>query len=91
MLGCDKITLPDNYAALHNIPIVPWRKPGSWELAYGNLEALHSLPKDKFVVMGLHGPFSMGKDLDDAYMVMQKMENTAQMAYLYNTYTAAVK
>lgn len=91
MLGRDKLVLPDNFAALHSIPIVPWQQPGSWPLAYGNLDALRALPKDKFCIMGLHGPFTMGTDLYDAYMVMQKVENAAQMAYLYETYTATVK
>ena len=91
MLGKEHVTLPDNFAAVRDIPVVSWQKPGSWDLAYGNLEALRKLPKDKFCIMGLHGPFVIGKDLTDAYMIMQKIENSCQMAYLYNTYTAVVK
>ncbi len=90
MLGVKAIRLPDNFAGARNIPIVPWVKPGTWDIAYGNVEALKSCPKDKFVVMGLHGLLTVGRDLEDAFLIQEKIESSAQAAYLYQTYTRIV-
>ncbi|MDR1765893.1 MAG: class II aldolase/adducin family protein [Lachnospiraceae bacterium] len=87
LLGVDAIRLPEHYAGAKVIRIVPWAEAGTWELAYGNVDALKG-SWSKSVVMGCHGSLTTGVDLEDAYMKQEQMEHAAKVAYLYKTYTA---
>ena len=62
-----------------SVPIVPYAKPGSWELADTINEAMEQGP---YVIMGGHGPLTVGNTLDQAIMFSEMIEHSAKIAYL---------
>ena len=62
------------------VPIVPFKPYGTWELAYGNSEALKESKSG--VIMGEHGPLTVGKDLVSAWMAHEMLEHVCHAAYL---------
>lgn len=61
------------------VPVAPYRTPGSQELADGTLEVLGSGPA---VLMAQHGLITVGDDLGGAYLVTLAVEQCARVACL---------
>jgi len=69
---------------LRQITIAPYARYGTWELA----DTINEPLKDKpFVILGSHGPLTVGKDLDEALMLMEAIEHSAKLSYLAHLYS----
>lgn len=62
-----------------SVPIAPYEKPGSVELAESIVSAMEKGP---YVIMGGHGPLTVGNSLDQALMFSEMIEHSAKIAYL---------
>lgn len=60
------------------IPVSPYYRPGTPELAKGVAE---TLKKADMALMEKHGAIGVGKTLDDAYLAVQYIEEVAQIYY----------
>ena len=73
----------DELIGPRQIPITPYAKFGTWELADTINEPMRDIP---FVILGHHGPLTVGKDLDEAFMLMEAIEHSAKISYLLQLY-----
>jgi len=62
-----------------SVPIAPFAKPGSWELAESIVPAMEQGP---VVILGSHGLLTVGATLDAAFMLTEIVEHSAQVAIL---------
>ena len=67
------------FIGMKSVPIAPFAKPGSRELADSIIPAMEKGP---CVIMQSHGPLTVGKTLDEAFMLMEMLEHSAKVAYL---------
>lgn len=82
MTGRDAMRLPDNFAGIRYAPIAPWVHPGTWELAYNNVDALLKTDKRHGIIMEKHGPLVLASDLEEAYMLLEDLEHSAKVGYM---------
>lgn len=61
-----------------SVPVTPYEKPGSDELADSIVTAMEAGPH---VIMGGHGPLVVGNSLDQALMFSEMIEHSAKIAY----------
>ena len=83
LLGVPFMEQKGEFVGPRNVPCVPYVKPGTWELADSIIPAMKEAP---YVLMGAHGPVTVGKTLEEAFMLMESIEHTAQIAYLLHQY-----
>lgn len=83
LLGVPFMEQKGEFVGPKNIPCVPYEKPGTWELAESIVPAMMEVP---YALMGAHGPITVGKTLDEAFMLMESIEHSAQVAYLLHQY-----
>jgi ribulose-5-phosphate 4-epimerase/fuculose-1-phosphate aldolase len=69
--------------------VTPYAPPGTTELAEHVLTTLAAQPGSRAVLLANHGVVAIGPDLDDAYVVAQSVEWTAQICHLARTLMAA--
>jgi len=67
------------FVGFKNVPITPFEKPGGWELADSIVPAMEKGP---VVIMGCHGPLTVGSTLDEAFMLTEMLEHSAKVAFL---------
>ncbi len=83
MLNVPFIEQKGEFIGFKSVPVAPFEKPGTWELAESVVPALKEGP---CVIMGGHGPVTVGTDLDEAFMLMEMLEHSAKVAYLLHQY-----
>ena len=71
--------LEGEFVGPKNVPIAPYEKPGSWELAESIVPAMEEGP---FVIMGGHGGLTVGSSLDQAFAFTEMIEHSAKVAFL---------
>ena len=62
-----------------SVPIAPFAKPGSTELADSIVPAMKEGP---FVIMEGHGALTVGNSLEQAFSLTEMIEHSAKVAYL---------
>lgn len=68
--------LPEVILATGKIPIVPYARPGTEDMA----TALRPfLPEHKVMILARHGGLSWGGSLEEAYMGMERVEHSAEI------------
>jgi L-fuculose-phosphate aldolase len=82
-LGLDSLVQEGEFIGPNKIPITPYAAPGSWDLADTINAAMKISP---FCILGNHGPLTVGKTLDEAYMMMEAIEHTAKVSYYAHLY-----
>ena len=75
----DKYILPEAVCALGAVPIVPYAKPSTQELADAMIPFLQTY--DAFLLEN-HGTVTVGKDLTTAYFKTETLEYNAKIVYL---------
>ena len=71
--------LSEAVIALGDVPFVPYRCPGTKEMA----ESLCPfLQKSRALILSHHGAVTWGEDLESAYLTMECLEHSAQIIYL---------
>ena len=65
--------------ALGELPIVPYARPGTADMA---TNLLPYLPKRRAMVLARHGALSWGETMQEALNGMERIEHCAQMLYL---------
>jgi L-fuculose-phosphate aldolase len=71
--------LEGEFIGIKSVPITPFEKPGSWELAESIVPAMEKGP---CVIMGSHGTLTVGATLDQAVMLAEMVEHSAKVAFL---------
>lgn len=69
--------------------VTDYAPPGSADLGEATLRALRRQPGSRAVLLANHGVVAVAPTLDDAYVVAQSVEWTAQICYLARTLSAA--
>jgi L-ribulose-5-phosphate 4-epimerase len=69
--------------------VTEYAPPGTAELAQQVLHALDVQPGSRAVLLANHGVVAVGSDLDEAYLVAQSVEWTAEICHLARTLLAA--
>jgi ribulose-5-phosphate 4-epimerase/fuculose-1-phosphate aldolase len=69
--------------------VTDYAPPGSPELGAESLRALRRQPGSRAVLLANHGVVAVAPTLDDAYLVAQSVEWTAQICHLARTLSAA--
>ena len=67
-----------------DVPRAPHATPGTPELAESVVAGFQEAPG---VLMVGHGPVAVGKNLDDAFLMMEAIESTAKASYLCHQYS----
>ena len=67
------------FVGFKSVPITPFAKPGSWELADSISQAMENSP---CVIMGGHGTLTVGETLEQAVMLAEMVEHSAKVAFL---------
>jgi len=62
-----------------NVPVAPFEKPGSDELADSIVSAIEKGP---CVLLGCHGLLTVGATLQQAFMLTEMVEHSAKVAFL---------
>ena len=91
-LPIERVCVPPECHTVRGVrpwPVVPYQEPGSWALAYGNIEGL-KVSHDG-VIMGCHGPVAVGADLVTAFQNMEDIEASARNSYLLQVFLGATK
>lgn len=73
------LLLPETVIDLGHVPFVPYALPGTEEMA-NTLSPF--LKKSCALILSHHGAVTWGKDLEAAYLRMERLEHSAQMIYL---------
>lgn len=74
---------PESHYILGDIPIVPYFKFGTEELAQAVTERLG---RSKAVLLESHGAVVLGEDLQEAYFMAELVEEVAKMTYLVDLF-----
>ncbi|HOJ50215.1 MAG TPA: class II aldolase/adducin family protein [Spirochaetota bacterium] len=68
---------PEAFIFLKDIPVAPYKTPGSFELA----ESAKMLVNSNIVILEKHGVLAVGKDIYHALDIIEKTENIAKKTY----------
>ncbi|MBA3288294.1 MAG: class II aldolase/adducin family protein [Acidimicrobiia bacterium] len=71
------------------VPVTEYAAPGSGDLGAAALAAFATQPGSRAVLLANHGVVAIGPGLDDAYLVAQSVEWTAEICHLARTLVAA--
>lgn len=71
--------LSETVIALGDVPFVPYRPPGTKEMAEGLCPFLQ---KSRAFILSHHGAVTWGESLESAYLAMECLEHSAQIIYL---------
>ena len=74
--------VPEIIVLLGEVPMVPYREPGTEKLA--NIASSY-LEKHDAVVLERHGAVTVGKDIYSAYFKMESLEHAAKIMHLAHT------
>ena len=71
------------------VMVTQYAPPGSGDLGAQALATLRAQPGSRAVLLANHGVVAVGPDVDDAYLVAQSVEWTAEICHLARTLLAA--
>jgi L-ribulose-5-phosphate 4-epimerase len=70
------------------VPVTQYAPPGTADLGQQALAAFRRQPGSRAVLLANHGVVALGHDVEDAYVVAQSVEWTAEICYLARTLAA---
>jgi L-fuculose-phosphate aldolase len=79
-IALDKIIFPTGFSFLGHVPIVPYATSTTVELG----DSIRKFIEDgqNALILGNHGALTCGETLWDAYYLMERLENYAQITYM---------